>query len=674
MSPISTGLQHCRFIAYPRSSLSITDAALLFSSSTGYFVLRSPRGTLNGGASGETVHFQVLDEAKPCVLFFCRLPVWIRPCISVQRGEDSTSSSLFWITIILFCGAFLFCCGIIVITIVTTGGNGDRDVVDKGPDLGSGGGGGGAGSQGPGPVGPTNPPVISSGTDTTNSGQPTSAGPPASPRSQATPTRTTTAPPASTSGGSGDSDVVDDAPDQGSGGGGGQGPGPVGPTNPPVISSGTDTTSSGQPTSAGSAASARSQATPTITTTAPPANTSAPKPEVATPMAPYSYVCTISEAWRGNTTYLPPDNACDYLFYDSLYKDNKNALIDGVHMWDAGAQQFIRLASVYKHTKLGFSFASKLRLLSRDIKDPKFFTTIDDIWRYNISHFGFLDVNRWYPTDRIVYEFLNLLKAVYLHLKPKTSPQRPSYYVLGLYLDPQIADYRAVKWMKTFFTPSMFISIAHLPYSVSYARNCRIIPVAMAEPLPVDVHWNTDGHTVNDSLDLLREVAKLGLSIPLAMSFGMRGLVYAPKFLNEAAPTIEEFQLLKPCKDFEAAKYEDPKKVCAEGGWIASSPVPGHAYNVNQRKAFTYLTELRIATLACEVKKFRINLDFALAAYDVDYDAELSCAPFGFLSLGQRFGRVIFMRKVTNFFRTNYTTRKGNIGCKLQAFPDEDVG
>ncbi|XP_070382832.1 uncharacterized protein [Dermacentor albipictus] len=437
-------------------------------------------------------------------------------------------------------------------------------------------------------------------------------------------------------GGSGDSDVVDEAPDQGSGGGGGQGPGPVVPNNPPVIYSGTDTTSSGQPTSAGPAASARSQATPagaslpasaslpsgppttqrttatrrmtaapprsqttpTRITTTPPASTSAPKPEVATPMAPYSYVCTISEAWRGNTTYLPPDNACDYLFYDSLYKDNKNALIDGIQLWDAGAQQFVAQASVYKHTKLGFSFADKFHLLRRDINDPKFFTIIDDIWRNNISHFGMLDVSGRYPTDIVVYECLILLKAVYLHLKPKTSPQRPSYYVLGLYLDPQIADYRAVKWMKTFFTPSMFISIAHLPYSVSYARNCRIIPVAMAEPLPVDVHWNTDGHTVNDSLDLLREVAKLGLSIPLAMSFGMRGLVYAPKFLNEAAPTIEEFQLLKPCKDFEAAKYEDPKKVCAEGGWIESLLVPGHAYNINQRKAFTYLTERRIAVLA----------------------------------------------------------------------------
>ncbi|XP_070382834.1 uncharacterized protein [Dermacentor albipictus] len=423
-------------------------------------------------------------------------------------------------------------------------------------------------------------------------------------------------------GGSGDSDVVDEAPDQGSGGGGGQGPGPVVPNNPPVIYSGTDTTSSGQPTSAGPAASARSQATPagaslpasaslpsgppttqrttatrrmtaapprsqttpTRITTTPPASTSAPKPEVATPMAPYSYVCTISEAWRGNTTYLPPDNACDYLFYDSLYKDNKNALIDGIQLWDAGAQQFVAQASVYKHTKLGFSFADK-----------------------------------------------------------------------------------------TFFTPSMFISIAHLPYSVSYARNCRIIPVAMAEPLPVDVHWNTDGHTVNDSLDLLREVAKLGLSIPLAMSFGMRGLVYAPKFLNEAAPTIEEFQLLKPCKDFEAAKYEDPKKVCAEGGWIESLLVPGHAYNINQRKAFTYLTERRIAVLACDGKQFSIDLDYGLAAYDVDYDAELSCAPFGFLPLDERFGRVTVMRKLSNFLRAKYTDRTKRYACQELAHPPKVV-
>ncbi|XP_070382824.1 uncharacterized protein [Dermacentor albipictus] len=568
----------------------------------------------------------------------------------------------------LFCVAFVFSCGVIVITVVTTSGSGDDDVLDEAPDLGSGGGGGGG--QGPGPVGPNNPPVISSGRDTTNSGQPTSAGPAASPRSQATPTRATTAPPANTNGGSGDNDQG-----SGGGGGGGQGPGPVGPNNPPVISSGTDTTSSGQPTSVGPAASPRSQATPTRTTTAPPASTSAPKPEVATPMAAYSYVCTISDAVRTNTVYLPTDNACDYLFYDSLYKDNKNPLIDGVDKWDAGAQQFVAQASVYQNTKLGFSFAPEPAILQKDFKDPTFFKIIDDIWRHNISHFGFLDLNRQYTTDPVVFEALSVLKAVYLHLKPKTSPERPSYYVLGLSLDPP-ADYRVVNLMKTVFAPSMFISIAHLSYSVSSLPNCHIFPVAMDARPPGFVRSTgySYGHTVYDSLNVLRKVAKLGLSIPLAMSFGMKGLFYAPKFPNPGAPKIMDFQLFKPCNDFQTAKYEDPKKVCAEDGWTVSPPVPAHAYNIKQRKAFTYLTELRIASLACNGKEFSLNLDYALAAYDVDYDAELSCAPFGFLSRDQRFSRVTVMRKVSNFFRAKHSKLKRYFGCAAQARPVKKSG
>nr|XP_054934464.1 uncharacterized protein LOC129388357 [Dermacentor andersoni] len=156
----------------------------------------------------------------------------------------------------------------------------------------------------------------------------------------------------------------------------------------------------------------------------------------------------------------------------------------------------------------------------------------------------------------------------------------------------------------------------------------------------------------NDSLDVLREVAKLGFVIPLAMSFGMKGLFYAPKIRNLGAPTIEDFQLFKPCKDFQTAKYEDPKKVCAEGGWTVSR-LRTHAYNLNQGKALTYLTEPWITILACDGKQFNINLDYALAAYDVDYDAELPCDSFGFIPQGERFGRVTAMREVSNLLRAN---------------------
>lgn len=78
---------------------------------------------------------------------------------------------------------------------------------------------------------------------------------------------------------------------------------------------------------------------------------------MAAPVPYYGYLCTITEPVRSQTSYLPPDNVCDYLFYDSLYKNGKNSLIAGFNKLEGGVQYFIGQASKYNKTKFGFSFA-----------------------------------------------------------------------------------------------------------------------------------------------------------------------------------------------------------------------------------------------------------------------------------------------------------------------------
>ncbi|XP_075726463.1 uncharacterized protein LOC142768377 [Rhipicephalus microplus] len=239
---------------------------------------------------------------------------------------------------------------------------------------------------------------------------------------------------------------------------------------------------------------------PTAVTTGP--TTSRPTPFEAAPrLPPYTFVCTVTEpvrsTARGATSFVPPDGTCDYVFYDSLYKNGKNNLLNGLDKLEIVVQHFIGLASRFKQSKFGFSFAPE-PVFQREFKDPLFLAYIDAIYgTYNISHYGFLDLYKQYAEHAMVTEALNALKVLYLHLKPKNTATRTSYYVIGLSLDNP-ASGQILNLMKTVFAPSMFIAISHLSYPVRKLSDCRIFPVAM-DTLPPNLVRGKDytyGHTV----------------------------------------------------------------------------------------------------------------------------------------------------------------------------------
>ncbi|KAL3213666.1 hypothetical protein MRX96_007685 [Rhipicephalus microplus] len=101
----------------------------------------------------------------------------------------------------------------------------------------------------------------------------------------------------------------------------------------------------------------------------------------------------------------------------------------------------------------------------------------------------------------------------------------------------------------------------------------------------------------NDSLAVLRDVHKMGFSMPMAISFSLKGVYYSPKLSDSSSPSVDELQLFKPCQDFSTANYDDPKELCDQAGWVVQEPFPELAYNLDERRSMTYLTEERITTL-----------------------------------------------------------------------------
>ncbi|KAH7939704.1 hypothetical protein HPB52_016185 [Rhipicephalus sanguineus] len=164
-----------------------------------------------------------------------------------------------------------------------------------------------------------------------------------------------------------------------------------------------------------------------------------------------------------------------------------------------------------------------------------------------------------------------------------------------------------------------------------------------------------------------REVSKLGLSIPLAISFGLKGLCYAPKIADPASPKPDDFELFKPCESFASSEYDNPITVCRQAGWTVSKSSPTLAYNSVQKRTMTSSNRKNLVSLACDVKESIPDLAFSLAAYDVDYDDGLPCAAFGFTppeSSLTSFNRVVKMGSILNFLETNYTSTADNSECK----------
>ncbi|KAL3212901.1 hypothetical protein MRX96_035803, partial [Rhipicephalus microplus] len=165
----------------------------------------------------------------------------------------------------------------------------------------------------------------------------------------------------------------------------------------------------------------------------------------------------------------------------------------------------------------------------RESKYPAFFGRIVTFWNDNITHFGLLNIYREYTDAAVMTQVFNVLKALYLYLKPRFTSTRTLFYVVGMSLDDP-AGYPVLKLMKTVFTPSMFVAIAHLSYPVRKFKDCRIFPVVV-DSLPTNLTRGKDytyGHTFNETMAVVQEVYNLNLSIPLAISFSYKGIYYVP--------------------------------------------------------------------------------------------------------------------------------------------------
>ncbi|XP_077491666.1 uncharacterized protein LOC144102230 [Amblyomma americanum] len=144
--------------------------------------------------------------------------------------------------------------------------------------------------------------------------------------------------------------------------------------------------------------------TATDTSITPTASTQSPR----TVMDQQPLVCTMGS----RTSFLqmfPPDGLCEYIFFDSVEKGNRNQLAFPKR-WGNDLRIFIAAYARYNTTAFGIGFAyEKASTLVRQLNTTSS-SLLEPFWRKNIFHFGIVDTATRNAREPDVELALNVLK------------------------------------------------------------------------------------------------------------------------------------------------------------------------------------------------------------------------------------------------------------------------
>ncbi|XP_065295865.1 uncharacterized protein [Dermacentor albipictus] len=375
------------------------------------------------------------------------------------------------------------------------------------------------------------------------------------------------------------------------------------------------------------------------------------------PAAPTgTVVCTVSNLMPPETSALPPDGACDLLFFESFYKDNKNNLSGGYNAIEPNARVFLEQARNSKMTQYGASFAPTKTFSSAEFTTSNFYKAVDVIWNRKIHHFGFLNLYLEFSAPEVVREALLALKELYLYVKRINQQRQPSYQILGLSVD-DAQNYPTQSLMRSVFVPSMFISIGHVSYSDASFKYCHILPpIIRYSPPRYHRHDKKDyGHSIGTSVNLLERVSHLRLNVTLAISVGLSGRHYRPYLPAKKGVTVEHYTAFKRCRDFNGSRYDDPVKLCpgvVGGDWkvYKSREIELYlmVYSLHLERTFLFENVQSIKKKLCLSREYTDGFTYGVAAYDVDFDSSPEGCPEMDIESGA-FGRLSTIRSLSNY-------------------------
>ncbi|KAL1445714.1 hypothetical protein MTO96_044870 [Rhipicephalus appendiculatus] len=372
-------------------------------------------------------------------------------------------------------------------------------------------------------------------------------------------------------------------------------------------------------------------------------------------------LCTVSNNFNAQSK-LPPDGLCDLLFYDSLYRDDRNE-VNGP--FDEGAQRFLDLPNKMKLTGIGVSLdVDHRRFLNfREnwpwIIVPGFRTGIDNLWERGVSHFGMLNIYKRYDINRVlVPTYLHVMQRIYARVQAKAqAANRTAYTVFGFRFNDTKHSYQVIEYIehKNWFKPSLYVAVSHISFADWREKPCHILPSTIFKfPGNVNRRGMIHGQALMDVMDHLNWTVKNNVSIPMAISFTMRARLYKPANLENGSDAYAAYRM---CQSHTGVSDVVPATLC-DGSYdshFQELATEGSVitYDTAKQRSATFETDDTLKKKVCHAKEAFPDIPFGVAAYDIEYDVAESACPPQHIRAGD-FKRVETLKDLRDFVRDKF--------------------
>ncbi|KAL1427347.1 hypothetical protein MTO96_017634 [Rhipicephalus appendiculatus] len=363
---------------------------------------------------------------------------------------------------------------------------------------------------------------------------------------------------------------------------------------------------------------------------------------------------------------FPQDDVCDYIFYDSLYKEGNHNLLTDQTTYAESLNTFVNNHRSYQHTTLGIGFSFDfLAKAEEDLKERNP-SPLEPFWHRAIFHAGILDTP--HTADSISHEIChrNTEGTIDFSINRLLDIQRSRGLTVITAISvpsPEVAwavsfaeDFRELR-----FTPHLFISIGHYRLGDEKRITCAIVPQTRhPDDIPSHDILRDYSFDVSTPMYQLRWLYSNGTVTKGVVSVTLKGRWAHPVNRRKVG-------FYDACWS-EAIPFGSYTEVCPIQGARFVAPLgystQHHAmitYVAKVDRTFTYDNEEAFADKLCRVKALGTTMPFGIAVYDIDYDDYYNKC--NALNLYGALSRLKALRKVVNYFK-NHTLPFDEKACR----------
>ncbi|KAL1418264.1 hypothetical protein MTO96_026043, partial [Rhipicephalus appendiculatus] len=356
-------------------------------------------------------------------------------------------------------------------------------------------------------------------------------------------------------------------------------------------------------------------------------------------IVPFPVICVYGDTLRP-TTPMPYDGVCDYMFFDSFFKDGANK-IGKTAVRSVSLDTFLEASGrpAYTTTQMGIGFSQygvseALRIVNTDDGDDFML----ELWKLKrLRHYGILDVDARATNVRDVLSLLQTLRLQQqLNLADETDVRKPAYIVVGVRFSVprESATYAALELMFAEFPVDLLIARTHLDMTDDNRDDCRITgPTIYKQP------YASYQLSLVDVVQFLHEKRQSFARASVAISFTMKARWYRPRDTDPhtywqwwppgwVSPN-PGFQEGQPCSSLgERDRFTSYFQICSLDEHYKSrlQRVTGdkqfmHTFSEDDGLALTFDNNATIQIKYCDLRAILNGVAYGIAIFDADQDA-----------------------------------------------------